>query len=364
MNLNGAHGSSAGMGKDLMSLFRVSMLPAGDGDCLVLSWGEPGALGHAVIDGGRAATYAALRRRLLEMAKAGERLELFILTHVDADHIEGGLKFVEDGERPIAPGRVWYNSFDALGGLRARSIAQGDRYAAAIRNLGWPLNGGFEHELVSVATAPAGLGVPGLRVTVLGPDGDGVEAMRSKWADWRLDHDPVLLARTGRLSRAPMPSRLDVAALALPGKTDTELPNGSSISILAEHGGRRVLLAGDAHPDTLVRAIAPLAKAEGGRLRVDLFKVPHHGSRGNVTRELIELLDCRRFAISTDGTRHGHPDPEAISRLLAFAPPGRRQLFFNYASERTLPWDDADLQKTWDYECFYGDPQGTLEMDV
>lgn len=345
-------------------MFRMTMLPAGDGDCLLLSWGEPGSLRHAVVDGGRTFTYAALRPRLLAIREAGEPLELLVLTHVDADHIEGGLKYLGDAEPPIAPARVWYNSFESLGGLAARSIAQGDRYAAAIARLGWPLNGGFAKGLISVATAPADGGIPGLRVTVLGPDGDGVEAMRGRWADWRADHDPVKLARSGRLSRAPMPDPLDVEVLAAPGKTDAEVPNGSSIALLVEHKGRRVLLAGDAHPDTLVRSIAPLARAEGGRLRVDLFKVSHHGSRANVTRELVELLDCRRFAISTDGTRHGHPDPEAIARMLAFAPPGPRELHFNYASDRTRPWDGAALKDRWDYVCRLGGPQGTLEVDV
>lgn len=345
-------------------MFKMTMLPAGDGDCLVLSWGEPDALRHAVVDGGRTSTYLALRPRLVEMHRNHEALELLVLTHVDADHIEGSLKYVGDPDLPIEPARVWYNSFEALGGLSAKSVAQGDRYAAAIERLGWSLNADFAHGLVSVATAPAESGVPGLKVTVLGPDADGVEAMHAKWADWRSEHDPIAIARTGRLSRNPMPTPLDVEALARPGKTDTELPNGSSIALLVEHDGRRILLAGDAHPDTLVRSIAPLAKAEGGRLRVDVFKVSHHGSSGNVTRELIELLDCRRFAFSTDGTRHGHPDPEAVARLLAFAPSGRRELMFNYASDRTIPWRDADLKNTWNYSCRYGDPQGLLEVDI
>ncbi|WP_404373740.1 ComEC/Rec2 family competence protein [Sphingomonas sp. MMS24-J45] len=347
-----------------MSEFRLTMLPAGDGDCLILTWGEPGLRRHAVVDGGRASTYGALRPRLETIAEGGEALELLVLTHVDADHIEGGLKYVEDADPPVVPKRVWYNSFDSLGGFGARSVAQGDRYAAAIAKLGWRLNEAFEDGLVSVATAPSDLGVPGLRVTVLGPDGDGVEAMRGKWADWRTGHDPARFARTGRLSRSSMPPVLDVENLAAPGKTDTELPNGSSIAILAEYDGRRILLAGDAHPDTLVRSIAPLAKAEGGRLRVDVFKVSHHGSRGNVTRELVELLDCRRFAISTDGTRHGHPDPEAIARLLAFAPPGPRELLFNYATDRTRPWADPDLARRWDYTCRYGESNGLLSIDI
>ena len=167
-------------------MFRMTMLPAGDGDCLFLSWGEPGSLRHAIVDGGRTITYAALRPRLLAIREAGEPLELLVLTHVDADHIEGGLKYVGDAEPPIAPARVWYNSFESLGGLAARSIAQGDRYAAAIARLDWPLNGGFADGLVSVATAPADGGIPGLRVTVLGPDSDGVKAMRGRWQGNRI----------------------------------------------------------------------------------------------------------------------------------------------------------------------------------
>lgn len=347
-----------------MSVFRMSMLPAGDGDCLVLSWGEPGSLRHAVVDGGRAASYAELRPRLEAIAGAGEPLELLVLTHVDADHIEGAIRYIEDPHLPIAPLRVWYNSFESLGGLRARSVAQGDRFAAGIRRLGWPWNVGFADCLVSVGTAAPVDAVAGLRVTVLGPEANGVEAMRAKWADWRAGHDSLRLARSGRLSRSPMPVPLDVEALSAPSKTDTELPNGSSIALLVEHDGRRVLLAGDAHPDTLVRSLTPLAVAEGGRVRVDLFKVSHHGSRGNVTREVLELLDCRRFAISTDGTRHGHPDPEAIARLLAFAPSGERELLFNYSTERTLPWDSAELRARWGYVCRYGDPDGTLEVNI
>lgn len=345
-------------------MFTMSMLPARDGDCIILTWGEPGSLRHAVIDGGRTSTYPVLRQRLSEISEAGEPLELLVLTHVDADHIEGCLKFVEDPLAPIIPARIWYNSFESLGGFQSKSIAQGDRYAAAIKRLGWPLNRGFRSGLVSVATAPDDLGVPDLTISVLGPDELGVEAMRSKWADWRVTHDPVKLARTGKLARTPMPSPLNVEQLSAPEASDKELPNGSSIALLVEHKGRRVLLGGDAHPETLVCSLTPLAKAAGGRLPVDLFKVSHHGSGGNVTRELLELLDCRRFAISSDGSRHGHPDPEAISRLLAFAPSGPKELIFNYASERTVPWDDAALKGRWNFVCRYGDPQGSIEIDV
>lgn len=346
-----------------MSNLKLSVLPAGDGDCFILSWGQAGEVRHAVIDGGRSATYSALRPRLVSIADANEPFELLVLTHIDADHIEGSLRQVTDPSPPLVPRRVWYNSFDALGGMRILSEAQGDRYAAKLAELCWPVNHGFDNERVAIETAPEDINVAGLKVRILSPDAGKVEKMRKRWSDWREDQ-PAWALLGSALSREPLPDLLDVDALAVPGPIDREAPNGSSIAMLVEFEGRRLLLAGDAHPDLLARSIAPLAEAEGGRLRIDLFKVSHHGSRGNVTPELVEMLDCRRFLISTDGTRHGHPDPEAIARLLKFAPAGSKELLFNYSSARTQPWKDDALMHQWDYNCIFPDQPGHLEISV
>ena len=44
-----------------MSVFRLTMHPASDGDALVLTWGEVGNLHHALIDLGRTNDYKKLR---------------------------------------------------------------------------------------------------------------------------------------------------------------------------------------------------------------------------------------------------------------------------------------------------------------
>jgi hypothetical protein len=54
---------------------------------------------------------------------------------------------------------------------------------------------------------------------------------------------------------------------------------------------------------------------------------------GNLSRPLADLLDCTRFAISPNGSRHHHPDPEAIARLLLWKP-GPKEFYFNYRHER------------------------------
>jgi hypothetical protein len=51
-------------------------------------------------------------------------------------------------------------------------------------------------------------------------------------------------------------------------------------------------------------SLRPLAEHEGGRVHIDTLKVPHHDSDHNIPRELLQLIDCRRYLISTSGARH------------------------------------------------------------
>ena len=73
------------------------------------------------------------------------------------------------------------------------------------------------------------------------------------------------------------------------------------------------LLAADAHAPVLVESITTLLEdADVPRLKLDLFKVSHHASQNNVSTELLQLLDCPRYLVSTNGDHFCHPDRQAI----------------------------------------------------
>ena len=61
-------------------MFRIEMFPAREGDCLILTYGEPGALKRILIDGGRSATYADLRTHLVGLPQI-ELFESDIIRH-------------------------------------------------------------------------------------------------------------------------------------------------------------------------------------------------------------------------------------------------------------------------------------------
>lgn len=346
-----------------MPTFCLEMLPAGDGDCLLLSWGDGERLSHMVVDGGRAAAYPFLRERLQRIANAGETLELYVLTHIDADHIEGALAFLRDADRPLAPKQVWYNSRREMTSAGTRSMEQGDAYSTLLAGLGWPVNTSFTDGIARIESVAGPIDVAGLRVTLLSPDQAHLSVLGGKWASWREQKDLRPRAKVGAMAkRPPVPHPLIVEDLIAPGPGDTEPPNGSSIAFVAEWNGARVLLAGDAHPDLLASSLAPLAAAEGGRYRIDLLKASHHGSAKNTSRQLIELLDCRRLAISTNGRIHCHPDPQSIALFLYYGPDGPKEVFFNYLTDWTRPWAAPATGRRYGYTTHFPPAEPGVRM--
>lgn len=355
---------------DTVAIFRLVLLPASDGDCMLLSWGDDGPLHHMLVDGGRSSTYPELFKHLEGIVERRERLDLYVLTHIDGDHIGGALSYLRHPQRPIAPDCVWFNGYRQIKGGEMRSMKQGDDYSQLLDQLGWPLNVQFDRGVVSVETAPDEIDVAGLKIRLLSPTAERLRALGEEWGEWRAqcaERDPIAEEVRGRgREKPPIPDPLVIEDMIADGAVDTELPNGSSIAFVAEWKGVRVLLTGDAHPDVLVAALTPFAALEGGRFRVELLKASHHGSTKNTSRELVEMLDCRRLAISTNGTIHGHPDPNSIARFIYFGVPGGKVIYFNYETLRTSPWGSPEAQAKYGYVARYPEASqaGILEIDL
>ena len=87
-------------------------------------------------------------------------------------------------------------------------------------------------------------------------------------------------------------------------------PNDASVVLVAEVSGVRLLLTGDVEPP----AQTQLARMLPG-LRVDVLKVPHHGSRYQVEDWLLSL--GARVAVVSVGedNDYGHPAPQTLDPL-------------------------------------------------
>jgi hypothetical protein len=62
----------------------------------------------------------------------------------------------------------------------------------------------------------------------------------------------------------------------------------SSIAILAEYGGKRMLLPGDARGEDVLAGLKAAKLLDNSPLHLDILKLPHHGSDRNVATEVLE----------------------------------------------------------------------------
>jgi len=84
---------------------------------------------------------------------------------------------------------------------------------------------------------------------------------------------------------------------------------------------------------------------------VDVFKLPHHGSRANVTTELLKVVRAKHYIVSTNNAQFGHPDAEALTRVICAG--SRPTIWFNYATTQNLSWNDPAQQAQYGYACHF-----------
>lgn len=354
------------MGKKFMV---VEMLPARHGDCLWIEYGEGSKSSRILIDGGPVDTFPRLEQRIQQVPLGQRAFELLVLTHVDADHVEGLVRFFADKPPQMTVRQVWFNGWRQM--KKAHGLlgaVQGEFLSALLVKRAmrawspdvppWVVPGAGELPVVPLGG--------GLKLTLLSPDARKLDSMAKAWekavvkggfspgdleAAWdKLGKQKKLIPKQGLLGVTPSLDNLVRAQFI----EDQAKPNGSSIAVLAEFGGKSALLLGDAHPAVVAASIRRLCAERGvERLKVDAVKVAHHGSKNNTSVGLVKLIDSPRWLISTNGDRFEHPDKECIARILRYGKP--RELWFNYRSKFTKPWLAEATQETYGYRAVVRD---------
>lgn len=344
-------------------MFELRFFPAREGDALILSWGDAAAPQRILIDAGRTSTAETIKAHAREGQFGPGAFELFVITHIDRDHIEGAVALLADAWFRKRVKGVWFNGRKDLeyappaSDYETFGARQGEVLTNLIQQHCVPWNSAFGDAPVAIAgrSLPA-VEIGGLKLTIISPDLKQLAALAQPWDEQVVEKAPPGWETYGE-------EVIDIGALAKPPfKPDRAKPNGSSIAMIAEYGGRRILLTGDAHVWRLRASLDQYANSHPALRHMCLVKASHHGSRGNTSLELVSELACPHWVISTNGDHFGHPDQEAIARIIT-ASPGPVRLFFNYATHRTRPWAAPTLKPQTDYQASFGE-DGLLSIDL
>jgi beta-lactamase superfamily II metal-dependent hydrolase len=351
-------------------MLRIEMLPAEYGDCLWIEYGKSEDKIHRVlIDGGTLGCGKVLQKRITALEKKERRFDLVVVTHIDSDHIDGMVRLMQDLPDGFEFDNFWFNAYDHTRPEGFLGAKQGEYLTVELLELEkiqkrkfWNESFGRKAAMIPDSGKPVTVELTGgMKMTVLGPDSEGLSNLRKQWAKVikEAGMTPGNLAeameklKKDRRFRPGWLGDVDVTKLAKSSFKEDESPsNGSSIILLAEYDNKKILFCGDAFPTNIINGLKRLPSSGGTRTKLDLFKVPHHGSKNNNSNELYKAFAASGYLVSTNGKKFGHPDDEGIARIINNKR-GKTALYFNYSHNGNKLWANKKLQTQYDFSTEY-----------
>lgn len=354
---------------------KFEALQARYGDCILITFdGDPPT--RLLVDGGPAGVYrTALSPRLLLERKDLPRHEPLVIdavmvSHIDEDHILGILDLfgeLQDCNQrqapwPYRPSWLLHNSLDSLVGEGEGGLVRASGGETVLASLG--------DEQITIDQNPRDIDPVALHVLQSYGQGSKLSTLS---AALQIDRNPpnreVLRledgnVRTLRLGEASLrivgPMSKEIAALrkkwsqwkakkddpdarqALAAYLDTSVPNLSSIVTLVEQRGKTVLLTGDARGDKIITGLEEAKLLDHrGPLKVDILKLPHHGSARNLDVDFFERIHADHYVASGDGT-YGNPDRETLEMIEKARPGATFDVHLTYS-----PQSCDETHKQW-----------------
>jgi hypothetical protein len=319
---------------------KFEALRAKYGDSLMLHYGPDDDRQLVLIDGGPDGVWDDALKPRLDQLRAERNLDddqplqiaLMMVSHLDADHITGILKLMRllaaaEGKAPYNVKRAWVNTFDDLtgekaagasfgaadidglpatplgaalaatnSGIQLASVGQGRELRNLINELILQGNQPF-NDLATVDSPKNPATIKGLKLTVVGPSKKNVEALRADWAK-------------NVKSKLKEGKHAEVADFV-----DRSVYNLSSIIVLAEIDGKRILLTGDGRGDHTLAGLKEKGFLDAnGKMEVDILKLPHHGSERDVRLDYFQAIHAKHYVISANG-KFDNPDLPTLKMI-------------------------------------------------
>ena len=346
-------------------MYNIHLLPASFGDAILIEYGDQ-TINYILIDGGPYFNFEEMIKGLKKVAPNLTSLELLVISHIDIDHIDGIITLLNQDELPFEIREVWFNGYkqlkeaeDLLGPL------QGEYLSLLIKEHNIPHNKSFGSGPVVITdykALPEVLLPGGMKITLVNPGVNALVKLGEKWTTVldeigneekirkRFESDPRyddeiddLLGEESTIE--------DLQTGSIPG--DKSEANLSSIAFIGEFEEKTCLFAADAPSDSMLPAIEALIDSSGeDTLKLNAWKLAHHGSKKSTLNKLMEKLACKHILVSSNGKRYKHPDPETIARIIGINGPDVH-CYFNYPTSFNERWSKGDAQEEYHFKSWY-----------
>lgn len=390
-------------------MIKIKSFEAGKGDAFLLSFGkDEKTQKHIMIDMGFGTTYSTKIKNEFSKLKRKE-IDLLVITHIDADHINGALTFIKENGRDhkvVKVNEVWHNSYRHLQFSKEKksnisieettilnsmiqqnipkseetgygdisSYEQGSSLARHLFEYKYNWNTQFNNKTILVESDIVSKQIGDINIILLSPNEDKLNELAEDWLDeledkkynFTISDESIFddafefynmhqIEYDSSYSSISASDQLDFDELSKVESKDKSPTNGSSIAFIIEYNNKKLLFLGDAHEDIIYEKLNKL-KDNGYDLYFDLVKLSHHGSNENISNRLLSIIESKRFLISTEGIYYKHPHIEAISKIVMKKTSYCKKIIFNYDLPIISILNNAiieDTENNYNHEAIY-----------
>ena len=389
-------------------MLSIKLFPAEYGDCIMLSIGKENQY-NILIDGGLSKTYQKyIKSQIQHIKEKRQKIGLLVCTHMDNDHICGLIQVLKEMNSDFID-NVWYNGFLQIVNSRFYSqkensftdrdnkildeiISQGV-VSDAEQEIG--INEGMSlGVLIEESKIPLNLVVEGraicselvenryeiatnIFITVLGPAINNIIELEDHWKKEMVSRNYMFRVSDKIKLTAAFEYQIERIKSIYTNESfkicenedltkyigdlserDESIVNRSSISFILEYNDKKYLFLGDTVIDKAI--LKNIENVVGFEYRFSAIKLPHHGSRYNITHDFISRYSADEYYCLTNSIKYGHPDLEVLATILC-KDSKFKKLIFNYPINKAYFLNKEEWKEKYNYEVIIGNGKTIVE---
>lgn len=325
---------------------KITMMKAGYGDCFLIELTKDDKTSYNIlVDGGTGNSYDVIEKNknfILSYLR-NNMIHLMVLTHIDDDHVKGIQRLLknlftkkyQDMKQNII--KVIYNSPYATALYLNKSYTKPQKEEDIIRNGNISARSAksveqllcnmelLSNEVVVVddknIQEKMNINENGIEITFLSPN---KEALEDYYRQYEFDINEVNKKRNslsnGNISKNKIDDDYEHNIVELMKNKECEpltAYNCASIAFLLEENVTRekVLMLGDSDYGIVEKRLREIGYSKNNKLKLNYVKLSHHGSIGTLKSSFLEIINCSKYLISTDGNVYNHPNKKTLARI-------------------------------------------------
>ena len=345
-------------------MLNIRVLQASYGDSIIISYGNTDKH-YILVDGG--CGRVCYRDLCKFMEQIDGSLDLLVLTHIDFDHISGILQLFENKPELISKiNRIWFNFGEELQNALCVDKDPIEIYLdSKDTKVSWKQGENLEVILKKIdiqrdacVKAMDTFCIAGMKITILSPNIKILQKFAEQEDKEKLKEKRKNTKISGDNDYAKSIDELEEMKF----EGNVTLTNQSSIALLLEYEEKKLLMLGDAEANIVIESLKNLGYSEDNRLHIDYFKISHHASRHNTNNELIKMINCNNYIISTYETSNGRPSKECLSRIIKNTN-GKVNFYCNYDLNIKSIFTDLEIKK-YGMNFILTDENGIIVKDI